>query len=132
VRGLPLRNLAVELLRKLLAANWTRGRKTSCRRGRSPICWRMHRRTRTGNRTAQVIEELIETAREMRRRSSGEIWGQRGRAAFYDALAVNEVREGLGEPTLKTIARELVRRCETTSRSTGQYRNRCGPSCVCW
>jgi type I restriction enzyme R subunit len=61
--------------------------------------------------TAQVIEELIALAKDMRAAN------QRGtdlglsddEVAFYDALETNDsaVRV-LGEPTLKTIARELV------------------------
>lgn len=61
--------------------------------------------------TAQIIEELIELAKEMREA------GQRGvklglgydEVAFYDALEVNDSAvKVLGEETLKTIARELV------------------------
>ena len=61
--------------------------------------------------TAQVIEELIALAKDMRAADA------RGEAlelsedelAFYDALEVNDSAVNiLGEPTLKTIARELV------------------------
>jgi type I restriction enzyme R subunit len=61
--------------------------------------------------TAQVIEELIALAKDMR------VAGQRGadlgltedEVAFYDALETNDSAvQVLGEPTLKTIARELV------------------------
>ena len=69
-RGMPQRNLAVELLRKLLKGEIkTRARSaTSSRRARSPRCW-SRRSARYQNRaieTAQVIEELIELAKEMR------------------------------------------------------------------
>jgi hypothetical protein len=40
VRGMPQRNLAVELLQKLLKGELaTRGARTWCRRARSPRCW---------------------------------------------------------------------------------------------
>ena len=61
--------------------------------------------------TAQVIEELIALAKHMREANA------RGEAlelsedelAFYDALETNDSAvKVLGEPTLKTIARELV------------------------
>ena len=61
--------------------------------------------------TAQVIEELIQLAKDMRAASA------RGEAlrltedelAFYDALEVNDSAvKLLGEPTLADIARELV------------------------
>jgi type I restriction enzyme R subunit len=61
---------------------------------------------------AQVIEELIQLARDMRAASA------RGEAldlseeelAFYDALETNDSAvKVLGEPTLRMIAQELVR-----------------------
>ena len=66
------------------------------------------------NRTvqaAQVIEELIELAREMR--EAGERGEQIGlnddELAFYDALETNDSAvQVLGDDTLRSIARELV------------------------
>jgi type I restriction enzyme R subunit len=61
--------------------------------------------------TAQVIEELFGLAKDMRAANArGEELGlSEDELAFYDALETNDsaVRV-LGEPTLKTIARELV------------------------
>jgi type I restriction enzyme R subunit len=61
--------------------------------------------------TAQVIEELIQLARDMRAAGArGERLGLTDdELAFYDALETNDsaVRV-LGDDTLKTIARELV------------------------
>jgi type I restriction enzyme R subunit len=67
VRGMPQRNLAVELLQKLLKGEIRARSKqaTWCRRVRSPRCWKQAVR-KYQNRaieTAQVIEELI-AARE--------------------------------------------------------------------
>jgi type I site-specific restriction-modification system R (restriction) subunit len=60
---------------------------------------------------AQVIEELIGLAKDMRAANArGEALGLSDEElAFYDALAVNDSAvQVLGEPTLKTIARELT------------------------
>lgn len=67
------------------------------------------------NRTieaAQVILELIELAKEMREaKSRGEKLGlTEEEEAFYDALEVNDSAvKVLGDETLRTIARELVK-----------------------
>jgi type I site-specific restriction-modification system R (restriction) subunit len=64
-----------------------------------------------GIETAQVIEELIALAKDMRAvNARGEELGLTDdELAFYDALETNDraVKE-FGEPTLKMIARELV------------------------
>src|SRR3990170_3908961 len=114
VRGMPHRNLAVELLRKLLSGEIkTRSRKNLVQ---SKSFSEMLERTLRAyqNRaieTAQVIEELINLAKEMREA------GQRGEklglaeeeVAFYDALETNDSAvKVLGDETLRTIARELV------------------------
>lgn len=60
---------------------------------------------------AQVIEELIKLAREMREaQQRGENFGMTDdEIAFYDALEVNDSAvKVLGDETLKTIAHELV------------------------
>ena len=60
---------------------------------------------------AQVIEELIELAREMREASArGEQLGlTEDELAFYDALETNDSAvQVLGDETLRAIARELV------------------------
>ena len=62
--------------------------------------------------TAQVIEELIGLAKTMREASRrGEKLGlSEDELAFYDALEVNDSAvKVLGDETLRTIARELVR-----------------------
>jgi type I restriction enzyme R subunit len=61
--------------------------------------------------TAQVIEELIQLAKEMREAASrGEALGLTDdELAFYDALETNDSAvQVLGDETLKAIARELV------------------------
>ena len=67
--------------------------------------------------TAQVIQELIELAKEMREAEHrGEALGLSGdEIAFYDALEVNDIAvKILVDDTLKIIARELV---ETVRRN---------------
>ncbi len=60
---------------------------------------------------AQVIEELIQLARDMREaKARGEALGlSEDELAFYDALETNDSAvQVLGEVTLRDIARELV------------------------
>jgi type I restriction enzyme, R subunit len=67
--------------------------------------------------TAQVIEELIQLAREMREAGArGEKLGlSEDELAFYDALETNDSAVAvLGNETLEAIARELV---ETVRRN---------------
>ena len=61
--------------------------------------------------TAQVIEELIALARDMRAadRRGEELGLTEDEAAFYEALEANDSAvKVLGDETLRTIARELV------------------------
>ena len=60
---------------------------------------------------AQVIEELIELAREMREANArgDELGLSEDELAFYDALETNDSAvQVLGDDTLRDIARELV------------------------
>ncbi len=114
VRGMPLRNLAVELLRKLLTGEIrTRGRKNLVQ-ARSFLEMLENAIKKYQNRAieaAQVIEELIALAKEMREADQrGEQLGMsEDEVAFYDALEVSDSAvKVLGEPTLQKIARELV------------------------
>jgi type I restriction enzyme R subunit len=114
VRGMPQRNLAVELLRKLLSGEV----KTRLRRNvvlaRSFAELLEQTVKRYQNRaieTAQVIEELIALAKELREAGArGESLGlSEDELAFYDALEVNDSAvKVLGDALLKTIAKELV------------------------
>ncbi len=120
VRGLPQRNVAVELLRKLLAGEVRQRRQRNVVQARSfeqLLDEAVRRYQNRAVETAQVIEELIALAREMRAaQARGEALGlSDDELAFYDALGVNESAVAvLGEPTLKLIARELV---QTVRRS---------------
>jgi len=115
VRGMPQKNLAVELLRKLLAGEIrTRWRKNlvQARSFAEMLEGAIRRYQNRAIEAAQVIEELIALAREMREaeRRGEDLGLTEEELAFYDALGTNDsaVRV-LGEPTLRTIAQELVR-----------------------
>ena len=114
VRGMPHRNLAVELLQKLLKGELATRRKKNLVQARSFAEMLEQTLRRYQNRAieaAQVIEELIELARNMREANArGEELGLTDdELAFYDALETNDsaVRV-LGDETLRDIARELV------------------------
>ena len=115
VRGMPQRNLAVEVLRKLLEGEIrTRGRKNIVQ-GRSFAGMLENAIKRYQNRAieaAQVIEELIALAKSLREadRRGEELGLTEDEIAFYDALEVNDSAvKVLGDETLRIIARELVR-----------------------
>ena len=114
VRNLPEKNLAVELLERLLegeiksrfASNVVQNRKFS--ELLSNVILRYQNRS---IETAQVMEELVDMAKKFRDAAArGETLGlTEDEVRFYDALANNEsaVRE-LSDETLKKIAHELT------------------------
>jgi len=114
VRNLPERNLAVELLERLLegeiksrfAGNLVQEKKFS-----EMLTNVVKRYQNRAIETAQVIEELIEMAKKFHAAANrGEELGlTEDEIRFYDALANNEsaVRE-LNDETLKKIAHELT------------------------
>jgi type I restriction enzyme R subunit len=114
VRNLPERNLAVELLERLLegeiksrfAGNLVQEKKFS-----ELLANVIKRYQNRAIETAQVIEELFEMAKKFRAAAHrGEELGLTDdEVRFYDALADNEsaVRE-LSDETLKKIAHELT------------------------
>lgn len=114
VRGMPQRNLAVEMLRKLLEGEIkARGRKNVVQ-ARSFAELLENAIKKYQNRaieTAQVIEELIALAKDLREANQrGEKLGLTDdEVAFYDALEVNDSAVAiLGDETLRLIAQELV------------------------
>ncbi len=116
VRGLPQKNLAVELLKKLLQDEIrTRFRKNVVQsRSFSELLEQALKKYQNrAIEAAQVIEELIAIAKEMQvaRRRGEKLGLSEDEVAFYDALAANESAvQVLGNETLKGIAHELVDR----------------------
>ena len=114
VRGMPQRNLAVELLQKLLKGEVATRRRKNVVQARSFAQMLEQTLRRYQNRAieaAQVIEELIQIARNMREANArGEKLGlSEDELAFYDALETNDSAvEVLGDETLRAIAQELV------------------------
>jgi type I restriction enzyme R subunit len=114
VQNLPERNLAVELLERLLegeikskfAGNVVQGKKFS-----ELLANVIKRYQNRAIETAQVIEELIEMAKKFRAAASrgDELGLSDDEVLFYDALADNEsaIRE-LPDDILKKIAHELT------------------------
>jgi len=114
VRGMPQRNLAVELLRKLLQGELVTRRRRNVVRSRllaEELSSNIHDYRRRAITAAQVVEELIQLAREIRQAHGR---GDRLRLsedelAFYDALdADDSAVRALGDETLRTMVRELV------------------------
>ncbi len=120
VRGMPQRNLAVELLQKLLKGELATRRRKNLVQARSFAEMLENTIRRYQNRAieaAQVIEELIALAKEMREAyARGQALGlSEDEVAFYDALETNDSAVNvLGDETLRKIARELV---ETVRRN---------------
>jgi type I restriction enzyme R subunit len=114
VRNMPQRNLAVELLRKLLAGEIkARGRKNvvQARSFAEMLELAIRRYQNRAIEAAQVIEELIGLAKKMREANArGEKLGMtEDELAFYDALETNDSAvKILGDETLRKIAQELV------------------------
>ena len=115
VRNLPQRNLAVELLDKLLNDEIKAHSRQNVVRARSFAEMLANAIRAYQNRTieaAQVIEELIQTAKELREAAGrGEELGlSSDELAFYDALETNDSAvQVLGDETLRIIAAELVK-----------------------
>ena len=114
VRGMKRRNLAVELLQKLLKGELAARRRKNVVQARSFAEMLEETLRRYQNRAveaAQVIEELIGLAREMREANDrgDELGLSEDELAFYDALETNDSAvQVLGDDTLRDIARELV------------------------
>jgi type I restriction enzyme R subunit len=114
VRKLPYKNVAVELLRKLLAGEIKARGKRNVVMGRSfaeMLEAAIHKYQNRAIHTAELIEELIRLAKEMREATArGEKLGLNDdEVAFYDALGTSDSAvQVMGDEALKTIARELT------------------------
>ncbi len=129
VRQMPHKNLAVELLRKLLqddiraktGSNVVLEKKFSDR-----LLETLRKYNNRAIETAQVIEELIQMAKDFQEEMNrGEKLGLNSdEVAFYDALANNEsaVRE-MGDEILKQIAREVTEKLRKSTTVDWQVRD---------
>jgi type I restriction enzyme R subunit len=114
VEGLEHKNLAVELLNKLLNDQIKSRAKKNLVQSRSFAELLQKAIIKYQNRTieaAKILEELLELAREIQKaQSRGEELGlSDNEIAFYDALTTNKSAvEIMGDETLKKIAKELV------------------------
>jgi len=114
VRDMPQRNLAFEMLKKLLNDEIRFRQKKNLIQARSfeeLLDKAIKAYTNKSIEAAEVIQQLVELAKKMREEQDRgkELNLTEDEVAFYDALADNEsAREVLGDETLKTIARELV------------------------
>lgn len=112
---MPQKNLAVEMLRKLLSDEIKKRAKSNLiqsRRFSEMLEETVHKLQNRTLEAAAVIAELVKMAREFKQAMNrGEDLGLReDEVAFYDALGTNDsaVKE-LGDKTLKAIAQELVK-----------------------
>ena len=114
VKGMPQKNLAFEMLKKLLNDEIKIRSKKNLIQGRSFVELldkAIKKYTNKNIETAQVIEELIELARKMREENkrNKELGLTEDEVAFYDTLEVNDSAvKVLGDDALRAIARELV------------------------
>ena len=114
IQAMPQRNLAVELPQKLLKGEIkTRSRRNvvQARKFSELIEASLRRYQNRAIETAQVIEELIALAKDMKEAlRRGERLGlNEDELAFYDALEVNDSAvQVLGDACLRAIAKELV------------------------
>ncbi len=121
VRKMEYRNLAVELLERLLKNEIKAKFRTNVvtKNKFSELLEAALNRYRARSiETAQVIEEMIAMAKEFNKaaQKGDELGLTSDELAFYDALSTNEasVRE-LGDPVLKAIAQELTRKLRASA-----------------
>ncbi|WP_407512283.1 type I restriction endonuclease subunit R [Acinetobacter baumannii] len=129
VRQMPYRNLAVELLEKLLNDGIkakTRNNVVQEKRFSDRLQETLRKYNNRAIETSQVIEELIQMAKEFQAEMQREaaLGLNPDEIAFYDALANNEsaVRE-LGDETLKQIAREITEKLRKSTTVDWQVRD---------
>jgi type I restriction enzyme R subunit len=128
VRQMESRNLAVELLEKLLRDEVkarARNNVVQEKKYGDRLLETLRKYHNRAIETAQVIEELIQMAKEFKAALEREaaLGLSHDEIAFYDALANNEsaVRE-LGDETLKKIAAELTEKLRASTTIDWQVR----------
>ena len=129
VRQMPERNLAIELLEKLLKddiKSKTRNNVVQEKKYSDRLLETLRKYNNRAIETAQVIEELIQMAKEFQEEMmrETEMGLNSDEIAFYDALANNEsaVRE-LGDEILKKIAVEITDKLRKSTTVDWQVRD---------
>ena len=129
VRRMPSRNLAVELLEKLLRdaiKARTRNNVVQELKYGERLLETLRKYNNRAIETAQVIEELIQMAKDFQAamKRDEELGLSPDEIAFYDALANNEsaLRE-LGDEILKKIAHELTEKLRASTTVDWQVRD---------
>jgi len=114
IKGMKYKNVAIELLKKILSDEIKVRSKYNLTRSKSLMEMLSSALKRYQNNlltTAEIIEELIRIAKEIRNadRRGEELGLSEEELAFYDALETNDSAvKVLGDETLRTIARELA------------------------
>ena len=128
IRNTPYRNLAIELLEKLLSdsiKSKTRNNVVQERKYSDRLQATLRNYNNRAIESAQVIELLIDMARDFQAALAREesLGLTPDEVAFYDALANNEsaVRE-MTDETLKALARELTLKLRTSTTVDWQVR----------
>lgn len=129
VRQMPHKNLAIELLEKLLKDDIkakTRNNVVQEKKYAERLQETLRKYNNRAIETAQVIEELIQLAKEFQAAMAreAELGLNPDEIAFYDALANNEsaVRE-LGDEILKKIAIEITDKLRKSTTVDWQVRD---------
>ncbi|MCC5788466.1 MAG: type I restriction endonuclease subunit R [Opitutales bacterium] len=128
VRNMPAKNLAVELLEKLMRDEIKAHTRTNVVQQKKFSERLMESLRKYHNRaveTAQVIEELIQMAREFKEamERNEELGLNYDEIAFYDALAEKpEVLREMGDDTLKKLAAELTEKLRKNTSVDWQVR----------
>ena len=128
VRKTPLKNLAVELLERLLKDEIRSNSRTNIvqeRKYTDRLLETLRRYHNRGIGTAQVIEELIAMAKDFQTalQRNENLGLNPDEIAFYDALAERpEVLELMGDETLKKLAAELSEKLRASTAVDWQVR----------
>jgi len=114
IKGMPRKNLALELLKRLLNDEIRIRARTNLMQGRKfseLLADAIKRYQANAITAAQIIEEMMRMAKELREagRRGEELGLDYRELAFYDALEANETaQQVLGHDIIRHIARELV------------------------
>ncbi len=121
VQGMKHKNLAIELLKKILNDEIRIRSKYSLVQSKKLLEMLENAIKKYQNNlltTAQIIQELIEIAKEVRRsdQRGDELKLSKEELAFYDALEVNDSAvKVLGDETLRDIAREVAEKVKANA-----------------